>query len=133
MRDDPRVEALLEELLDSGGTPEQVCRACPDLVPQVRAGWQRLRAVEAEVGEFFPESTDGAISTPNPALPTAVLTDHLPRIPGYDVQEVLGVGGMGVVYKARHLRLNRAVALKMLLVGTYARPDELTRFLREAE
>src|SRR5204863_1222918 len=33
----------------------------------------------------------------------------------------------------RHLRLNRAVALKMLLAGPYARPDELERFLREAQ
>ena len=53
MTDDPRVEELLEELLDSGGTPEEVCRSCPELLDQVRAGWQRLRAVEAEVARGF--------------------------------------------------------------------------------
>jgi serine/threonine-protein kinase len=42
MPDDPRVEQLLEELLESGGTPEEVCRHCPELFPQVRASWQRL-------------------------------------------------------------------------------------------
>jgi serine/threonine-protein kinase len=128
MSDDPRVEELLEELLDSDGIPEEVCRACPELLPQVRAGWQRLRALKAEVGAWFPPSADSDGTTP-PPLP---ITD-LPRVRGYEVQEVLGCGGIGVVYKAWHSRLNRAVALKMLLAGPYARPEELERFLREAE
>jgi serine/threonine-protein kinase len=40
---------------------------------------------------------------------------------------------MGIVYKARHLKLNRIVAIKMMLAGGYARPRELERFKREAE
>ena len=58
---------------------------------------------------------------------------ELPRVLGYEVQGVLGRGGVGVVYQARHVRLNRPVALKMLLAGAYAVPEELERFLREAE
>ena len=54
MTDDPRVEQLLDELLESGGTPEEVCRSCPELLPQVRAGWQRLRRLEHEVDALFP-------------------------------------------------------------------------------
>src|SRR5262249_53885682 len=54
-------------------------------------------------------------------------------IPGYEVQEVLGRGGMGVVYRARHVRLNRSVTLKMLLIGAHVSPGPRERFSREAE
>ena len=127
MSNNPRVEQLLEELLEFGGTPDEACRLCPELLPQVRARWQRLRAVKAEVGVLFPPAqvSDGA----NSHLPTA----DLPRIHGHEVREVLGRGGMGVVYKAWHCRLQRPVAVKMLLAGAYAQSQELERFLREAE
>jgi serine/threonine-protein kinase len=127
---DPRVEQLLEELLDTGATPEEVCRTCPELLPAVREGHRRLAVVQAQVGLLFPPSS--ASPSSDPAQPNQFSTD-LPEIPGYEVKAILGHGGMGVVYRARHLQLNRAVALKMLLSGPFARPQERDRFRREAE
>ncbi len=56
----------------------------------------------------------------------------LPWIAGYDILEVLGMGGMGIVYKAHQPRLDRFVALKMIRVGAGARPSDLIRFEAEA-
>src|SRR5262245_245703 len=57
-----------------------------------------------------------------------------PVIPGYAIEypDPLGTGGMGVVYRGRHIELGRPVAIKLIKAGIWARPQELLRFQLEA-
>ena len=70
------------------------------------------------------ETTGTAAGRPIPA--------DLPEIPGYEILDFLGRGGMGVVLRARHRVLDRLVAIKMPRGGDLVDEDERERFMREA-
>jgi serine/threonine-protein kinase len=124
------VTQLVLRVLDSDCTPEEACKESPELLAEVLEQLQHIRSIDMQVDALFPESPsesmDGAEDLASDAR-------TLPQVPGHEVLSVLGHGGMGAVYKARHIRLNRAVAVKMLLAGTHSDPASLKRFLREAE
>ena len=55
------------------------------------------------------------------------------RLGPYEILSAIGAGGMGEVYRARDSRLNRDVAIKVLLTAVASDPDRLARFSREAQ
>jgi eukaryotic-like serine/threonine-protein kinase len=124
------VDQLLEEISVFGRTPEEVCADHPELLTEVRRRWRRMCAIAEELDALFPVTEPGRPADTSASRHAGA---NLPEIPGYDVEALLGRGGMGVVYKARHRRLNRPVALKTLIAGAYAGPPERARFQREAE
>src|SRR6516162_5138749 len=65
--------------------------------------------------------------------PAGAVPADLPMVPGYEVLEELGRGGMGDVYKARQQRFKRLVALKLIRDGALAGPQQRARFRIEAE
>ena len=120
---------LLEVILDTGKSPEEVCPGDAELLAEVKARLQYVRRLEAKLDVLLPSSSGSEAGTAAPRPWTA----QPPHLSGYEVQDELGRGGMGVVYRAWDQRLHRPVAIKMLLAGDFARPDERERFEREAE
>jgi WD40 repeat protein/Tfp pilus assembly protein PilF len=142
VRDDPEwavdvvfAEYMLREQLGESPTLDEYTLRFPQHADRLELQVELHRAMEGEGRGEWPATWDeGRADPPAPrgAGPAGAADEHA-RIPGFDVLDVLGSGGMGVVYRAWEQRLNRMVALKMLRAGAQASPQVLARFRLEAE
>ena len=122
------IEALFHEARERTGSERDafLAGACAD-----------DRELRREVESLLAQPAAGVIDTPIAAV-VADLVAGAPRLVSgamvgpYCIDRLIGVGGMGDVYKARDTRLRRDVAIKMLPRGFTADPERRARFEREA-
>lgn len=131
MREDvglSEVIAAYRQAVDAGEKPDPAAWLLryPDLSQGLAAyfsGQDRLPRIAGPLqGGNLP--TEPSMSAPGPPAP---------EFGDYELLEEIARGGMGVVYKARQVCLNRVVALKMILAGQLASAEDVQRFRREAE
>src|SRR4051812_10558773 len=84
-------------------------------------------------GQFDTSVTPAIDSGQGRSMSTAPIDFEIPSVPGYEIFGILGRGGMGVVFKARQLALQRIVAIKMFQNWAQAGEKELARFRDEAD
>jgi tetratricopeptide (TPR) repeat protein len=125
-------EVVLRERRGESPQVEEYARRFPHLAETLRlqfsvdrALWRETPPTGGSVGDVLPTNSDPAAA---PALPA-----EFPHLDGYEIRDLLGRGGMGVVYRAWQAALKRVVALKFLRGPAGAAAHELARFRTEAE
>jgi serine/threonine-protein kinase len=138
-----RLAALVDELserLRAGDSPDldAIAREHTDLADELRSLWGAM-----VVADCVAQRAGGSNSATAIHLAAGGQVSHLAQTNGspvdgqtfadYELLDEIGQGGMGVVYRARQISLDRIVALKMILRGRLAGGADLARFRAEAE
>jgi serine/threonine protein kinase/WD40 repeat protein/Flp pilus assembly protein TadD len=124
-------EVMLREEHGEAPDAEEYLHRFPTLAAQLEPLFEVHRALES--GQLLDANDEMLGPADTWSLGSHRGTSVIPTIPGYEILGELGRGGMGIVYRARQAGLNRSAAIKMILAGSYAMPEELARFRIEAE
>jgi len=121
--------ARWEELREQGQTVavESLCSDCPELAAELARQIQALISMDQLLETGLVNATGGSTE---PRLQPRTTVSYFGD---YELLSILGEGGMGIVYKAHQVSLNREVALKMIRAVRLASADDRRRFQNEAE
>jgi len=132
--------------VEAGAVPdrEALLAQHPDLADRLRAFFADYDQLDRQAAELRlsadPNRTTDAVGQVSNLPGASGQVENLPHdlsrvryFGDYELLEVIARGGMGVVYKARQVSLNRLVALKMILKGELATPRDVARFRAESE
>jgi hypothetical protein len=119
--------------VEAGQSPnrEKLLAQHPDLADSLAGFFRDHDRMHRQAGELLNDPAEARTLTAEEH--TAASRKFIRYFGDYELLEEIAHGGMGVVYKARQVSLNRIVALKMILAGQLASPEDLKRFRREAE